>query len=148
MRRSHLRCATMVIGCGKTLDDQRTSGWGIGSTNARDDPPGLAVGRTEIREQYLILVAMDQTLEFGLEGGQLARIELCHEYGILCVITLLATGSEDRAASSVVGDIVGNEIAAPLTHRVVTGLYVGMSPRSHRASMRACKRIMTRQLTR
>jgi hypothetical protein len=85
----------------------------IRQTERRYDSVTAPFGGSEMDEQNLILVVVDDASKFGATPNQVARGELALEYGVLQMIAVPAHGLEDFAQTLVVADVVTNQIGLP-----------------------------------
>jgi hypothetical protein len=91
------------------LDDD-TGGveFGVGPAESGDDAVTAALGGTEVDEEDLIFVAVDDDGEVGAEAEEVSLSELAFEDGVLEVVAEAAHEFEDLAEAFVVGDVVGD----------------------------------------
>jgi hypothetical protein len=82
----------------------------IRQTERRYDSIAAPFGGSEVHEQNLILVVVDDAGKFGAAPNQIARGELTLEYGVLQMIAIPAHGLEDLAQTLVISDVVTNQI--------------------------------------
>ena len=85
----------------------------IRQTERRYDAVAAPFGGSEMDEQNLIFVVVDDAGKFGAAPNQVARGELALEYGVLQMVAVPAHRLEDFAQPLVVGDVVTNQIGLP-----------------------------------
>ena len=91
----------------------------IGDAESGDDAVAASFGGSEVDEEDLVFIVIDDAGEFGAAADDVAGGELAFEDGVLEVVAVAAHGFEDFAEALVVGDVVADEVG--LSH-VVGGL--------------------------
>jgi hypothetical protein len=106
-----------------------------------------ARSRPHLHDQELVLAGIDVRPYSHAEPHQLAIVQLAQKDAVLRVVTEAVQRPEDMVATTVVRDVVRDDIPCSChnSYRVVMPMYAGTSPRSQRASTRACTRIRERQ---
>jgi len=87
----------------------------IGFAEGGYDAIAPALGGTQVDEEHLVVVMVDDSGDFGAAADEVAGRELALEDGVLEMVAVPAHGFEDFAETLVVADVVANEIG--LSHR-------------------------------
>jgi len=82
----------------------------IGYAERGDDAVAPAFSGTEIDEEYLILVMVDDGSQFGAEPDEVGGIQLAFENGVLEVVAVAAHNLEDLSEAFVFAYVVADEV--------------------------------------
>lgn len=82
----------------------------IGLAQRCDHSVPSPVCRTEIHEEHLIPIVMDDATEFRTQSHHILSGQLAFEYGELKMVAIAAHNFEDLAKPFVVGDVVADQV--------------------------------------